>query len=88
MDTSFNPLYANLNYGNKPAEFDSATCATFSNVSNELESFDRGEMSKTTVGLPNDATQEESALLRRSEVLGEQTQRNFGKEEDEKGKLL
>lgn len=63
-------------------------CATFSNVSNELESFDRGETLKTTVGLPDDATKEESALLRRSEVLGERTQRNFGKEEDEKGKLL
>ena len=63
-------------------------CATFSNVLNELGSFDRGETLKTTVGLPDDATKEESALLRRSEVLGERTQRNFVKEEDEKGKLL
>ena len=63
-------------------------CATFSNVSNELESFDRGETLKITVGLPHDATKEESTLLRISEVLGERTQRNFGKEEDEKGKLL
>ena len=63
-------------------------CAIFSNVSNELGSFDRGEILKTTVGLPDDETKEESALLRRSEVIGEQTQRNFGKEEDAKGKLL
>ena len=62
-------------------------CATFLNVSNELGSVDKGETLKTTVGLPDDVTKEESALLRRSEVIGERTQRNFGKE-DEKGKLL
>ena len=60
-------------------------CATFSN---DLGSFDRGETLKTTVGLPDDATKEESALLRRSGVIEERTQKNFGKEEDEKGKLL
>ena len=63
-------------------------------VRDVLERFERvgklrqGETLKTTVGLPDDATKEESALLRRSEVLGERAQRNFGKEEDEKGKLL
>ena len=46
-------------------------CTTFSNISNELESFDRGETLKTTVGLRDDATKEESALLQRSGVIGE-----------------
>lgn len=46
-------------------------CATFVNVSNELGSFDRGKTLKTTIGLPDDATKEESVLLQRSGVIGE-----------------
>ena len=61
-------------------------CTTFLNISNKLGSFDRGEKLKTTVGLPDDVTKEEYTLLRRSGVIGERMQRNFGQEEDEKGK--
>lgn len=63
-------------------------CATFSDIGNELGSFNRGERLKTSVGMPDDGTKEDSSLLRRSGMIGERVRMEFGKEEDEKGKYL